>query len=125
MKRSLVVCGSVVLLSGLLLLPGCGARVQGPDIVCTTGMVADVVRNVVGERYTVGQLMGEGVDPHLYQETPGDARQLAEAKLIFYSGLGLEGRMGDLFRDMRKQGKPTCAIADRIDDRLVLKNDER
>jgi manganese/zinc/iron transport system substrate-binding protein len=123
MKRSLVVCGSVVLLSGLLLLPGCAGRVKGPDIVCTTGMVADVVRNVVGERYTVGQLMGEGVDPHLYESTPGDARQLDEAKLIFYSGLHLEGKMGDLFRDMRKR-KPTCAIAERIEDKLVLKNDE-
>src|SRR5262245_25068144 len=123
MKRSLVVCGSVVLLSGLLLLPGCGAREKGPDIVCTTGMVADVVRNVVGERYTVGQLMGEGVDPHLYESTPGDARQLEEARLIFYSGLHLEGKMGDLFRDMKKR-KPTYAIAERIDDKLVLKNDE-
>ena len=51
-------------------------RAKGPDIVCTTGMVADVVRNVVGDHYTIGQLMGEGVDPHIYDPTPADARAL-------------------------------------------------
>src|SRR5262245_26140268 len=45
------------------------------NVVCTTGMVADLARNIGGDRITVTQLMGEGVDPHLYKASPGDVNQ--------------------------------------------------
>src|SRR5262245_24030432 len=64
--------------------------------VCTTGMVADIVRNVGGERVTVSQIMGEGVDPHLYKASPGDVNMLNGGDVIFYSGLHLEGKMADV-----------------------------
>src|SRR5262245_59778048 len=102
--------GEVV--AGLVLLPGCGGD-KGPDIVCTTGMVADVVRNVAGERYTVGALMAAGVDPHLYEPRPGDARQLRNAKLVFYSGLHLEGKMTGMLDQLSKK-KPVCAVTEGI-----------
>src|SRR5262245_12243987 len=92
-------------------LPGCGNNEKGPEILCTTGMVADVVRNVAGEHHSVGQLFGEGVDPHTYDPTPATARKLQQAKIVFYSGLGLEGKMRELFADMARK-KPTCAVAD-------------
>src|SRR3712207_1147383 len=47
--------------------------------VCTTGMVADLVRNVGGGHVEVTQLMGEGIDPHRYQATPSDVSRLSEA----------------------------------------------
>jgi manganese/zinc/iron transport system substrate-binding protein len=107
-----------VLLAGLA-APGCGNKAKGPDIVCTTGMVADVVRNVAGEHFTVGQLMAADVDPHLYESTPGDARQLDGAKLIFYSGLHLEGKMTELFENMARK-KPTRALAKGVDEDRLL-----
>jgi manganese/zinc/iron transport system substrate-binding protein len=124
MKRFLagMACAAMALVSvGLWGCGGGGGR--GPDIVCTTGMVADVVRAVVGNRYTVGQLMGAGVDPHLYESTPGDAKQLDEARLIFYSGLHLEGKMADLFKSMARR-KPTYALAEGIPEDRLLKNNE-
>jgi manganese/zinc/iron transport system substrate-binding protein len=42
------------------------APAQGPkklDVVATTGMIADAVRQVGGERVNVEALMGPGVDP--------------------------------------------------------------
>src|SRR5437667_68273 len=60
--------------------------------VCTTGMVADLVRRVGGEQVAVTQLMGEGVDPHLYKPSTGDLSTLNRADVIFYSGLHLEGK---------------------------------
>ena len=39
------------------------------DVVCTVGMVADVVRAVAGDRANVTNIIGEGVDPHLYAPT--------------------------------------------------------
>src|SRR5262245_2964162 len=61
--------------------------------VCTTGMVADLVREVGGSHVNITQLMGEGVDPHLYKASPGDVSALNGAEIIFYSGLHLEGKM--------------------------------
>lgn len=80
-----------------------GAGVAGaaePDrpalrVVATTGMIADTASRIAGGRAGVRALMGEGVDPHLYKATPGDMRLLAEADLVLYNGLHLEGRLAD------------------------------
>ena len=70
-------------------------------VVCTTTIVADVVRRVGGERVTVETLMGAGVDPHRYQPTPGDRAKLDAAHLVFFNGLHLEGKMADVFEKGR------------------------
>jgi manganese/zinc/iron transport system substrate-binding protein len=77
--------------------------------VCTTGMVADLVRNVGGDEVSVTQIMGEGVDPHLYKASPGDVSSLNSADIIFYSGLHLEGKMADLFERLGDK-RPTIAV---------------
>ena len=74
-------------------------------VATTIGMVADLVRQVGGDRVEVDQLMGPGVDPHLYKPTSTDAGRLSKADVIFYSGLMLEGRMGDLFAKLARSGK--------------------
>lgn len=68
---------------------------NGPiQVVCTTALVADLVRNLAGPgRAIVSSLMGEGVDPHLYKGSPRDVRDLAGADLIFAGGLHLEGKL--------------------------------
>lgn len=81
--------------------------------VCTTGMVADMVRHVGGERVAVDQLMGEGIDPHLFKATPDVVRRLSEADVVFYSGLHLEGRMTDVFERMTHR-TPTVAVTSTI-----------
>jgi ABC-type Zn uptake system ZnuABC Zn-binding protein ZnuA len=42
-------------------------------VVATTTVVADLVRQVGGDRIAVESLMAEGVDPHSYRATPRDA----------------------------------------------------
>ena len=70
---------------------------EGPiRVVCTIGMIGDLVRNIGGEHVDVVTLMGEGIDPHLYKASPGDVRLLRGADMIFYNGLSLEGRMADV-----------------------------
>ena len=90
-----------------------GRKIQ---VVATTGMVADLVRNVGGARVEVASLMGPGVDPHLYKPSAGDIRRLESADVIFYNGLELEGRMTDLFVKMARAGKPTVPVTDGIDE---------
>jgi manganese/zinc/iron transport system substrate-binding protein len=91
--------------------------------VCTTGMVADLVKNVGGDHVAVTQLMGEGVDPHLYKASPGDASALNGADVIFYSGLHLEGKMADLFERMAAK-KPTVAVTKGFDKDNVLDTED-
>ena len=87
--------------------------------VATTGMVADLVEHVGGEHVSVTQLMGEGIDPHLYKASPGDVAQLNRADMVFYSGLHLEGKMGDVLARMGRK-KPAVAVAEGIDKGRLL-----
>jgi manganese/zinc/iron transport system substrate-binding protein len=93
---------------------------EGPiEVVCTTGMVAEVVDRVGGERVRVSSLMGAGVDPHLYKPSPGDISALSRADAVFFSGLHLEGKMGDVLERLGRS-KPAVAVAEGIEpDRLI------
>lgn len=84
------------------------------NVVTTTGMIADAVKHVGGEFVAVTQLMGAGVDPHLYKASEGDIQRLSAADIIFYNGLNLEGKMGDIFVKMAR-GKPVVAVTETFD----------
>ncbi len=90
----------------------------------TIGMVADLVKQVGGDRVEVEQMMGPGVDPHLYKPTAKDAANLAKSDVIFYSGLMLEGRMGDLFSRLGRTGKNAYPITESVDKAKLLEPDE-
>ncbi len=82
--------------------------------VATTGMVADLVRQVGGERVEVEALMGPGVDPHLYRPSEGDVARLAGADVVFYNGLHLEGKMGEVLEQIESRGIPAEPVAEAI-----------
>jgi len=69
-------------------------------VVTTTGILADAVKNIVGDAATVEGIMGSGVDPHLYKATQGDLQKLTDADLIVYNGLHLEGKMGEVLEKL-------------------------
>ncbi|WP_345327544.1 metal ABC transporter solute-binding protein, Zn/Mn family [Novipirellula rosea] len=56
------------------------------NVAATVGMVADVVRQFGGDRVTVTQVCGSGVDPHLYIATRDDVQTMIIADMIYYSG---------------------------------------
>lgn len=84
--------------------------------VASVGMIADIVRNVAGDRATVVGIIGEGVDPHLYKPTRNDVVTLSEADIVFYNGLMLEGKMGDVLVRVARRGKPVYAVTEEILD---------
>jgi len=98
------------------------AYAEGKKITAATtiGMVADLVKQVGGDRVIVTQLMGPGVDPHLYKPTSADAAKLGQADVIFYSGLMLEGRMGDLFTKLARTGKPVYPTTESVPENVLL-----
>lgn len=87
-------------------------------IVSTTGMIHDLVRRIAGDRADAAALMGEGVDPHLYKATPGDIHKLSSADIVFYNGLHLEGRLGDVLSKLSER-KPVVAVGEAIDPKLL------
>jgi manganese/zinc/iron transport system substrate-binding protein len=118
-------CGTwwVWVLGGLCAVAGCdpGAG-PGPEvadgrlgIVATTAMIGDAASRIGGEHVRVTTLIGEGVDPHLYQPTAGDVKALRAADLVLVNGLMLEGKMGDLLERMKRAGKAVHAAADALE----------
>lgn len=109
-------------------LTGCHGPVAGPEnnrssvrlqIVCTTTLVADLVKQVGGERVQVEALMGPGVDPHKYIAGIGDVRKLHNAHLVFIHGLHLEGKMADLLERQQRHWR-VYAVTDSLPrDRLL------
>ena len=121
-KIYIAVCLITILAAGT----GCDPKAP-PDasretkfrVVTTIGMITDIVKNVGGNRVEVIGLMGPGVDPHLYRPSAGDVQKLNSASLIFYNGLHLESKMGDVLAKMSGDIK-TVAVTDAVDRSLLL-----
>ena len=89
-----------------------GEETQKKIAVCSTTQVADLTRQVVGDRWEVRCILAPGQDPHLYEIKAGDARTVAAADLCLENGWHLEGK--DWMRTLATTaGKPliTCAEA--------------
>jgi manganese/zinc/iron transport system substrate-binding protein len=94
------------------------ARSAALTVVATIGMAGDLAANVGGERVKVKNLMGEGVDPHLYKASPGDVRAMSDADMILFSGLHLEGRMADVIVKMASR-RTVVQVTDTIDEKVL------
>ena len=102
---------------------GAAVASSKPRIVTTVGMVTDIVREVVGDRGEVIGLLSEGVDPHLYKPTREDVQQLSGAKVVFYGGLMLEGRLEESLKKLG-DGKPVVGVAESLDRAILRKPPE-
>ena len=93
------------------------------QVVTTTGMVTDLVKEIGQDLIEVHGLMGPGVDPHLYRPTKDDIDQLNQADIIFYNGLQLEIKMTEVF-DFLAKSKPVIAVSNTIDTKQLIDSDE-
>lgn len=91
------------------------------NIVTTTTMITDLVKNIGGDLVNVNGLMGSGVDPHLYKASEGDVTKLVNADVIFYNGLHLEGKLVEVFEKMNTQSP--IALADGLDKSGLIGSD--
>jgi zinc/manganese transport system substrate-binding protein len=77
-------------LAALFVAPG--ARAQDRlNVIASFSILGDFVRNVGGDRVEVATLVGPNGNAHVYAPSPGDAKKVADAKLVFVNGLGFEG----------------------------------
>jgi manganese/zinc/iron transport system substrate-binding protein len=109
----------VLFLFAVLLVGGTAqAEPQPLEIVTTTTQVTDLttilVGDLLGEAIVITPLMGAGVDPHLYQPTESDVAAMSRADAVFYSGLFLEGRFGELFEALGERDTLTYAVSNPV-----------
>jgi len=94
-------------------------------VVATTNIIGDLVRQVAGDRVALTTLMGPGVDPHLYKASEGAVQRMAQADVILYNGLHLEGKMTEVFAEMQQRDVRTSAVADAaVPDSLLIPSTE-
>lgn len=60
------------------------------DVLTSFSIIADLVRQVGGERVNVRPIVAQSQDPHEFQPTPGDVRRVTTARLVIINGLGFE-----------------------------------
>jgi zinc/manganese transport system substrate-binding protein len=86
----------------LALTPAVGrAQDQSQDkikVIASFSILADLVRNVGGDRVGVGALVGPNGNAHVYAPSPADARKVADAKAVFVNGMGFEGWLDRLVK---------------------------
>jgi ABC-type Zn uptake system ZnuABC Zn-binding protein ZnuA len=109
----------------MLVITGCTAPVVAPTgnnraietatrlrIVTTVSPITNVVYNIAGEHAEIVGIVPEGVNSHTYEPAPSDARQLAEADLIFINGLKLEAPTLKLAEANVKDGAEIVLLGD-------------
>ncbi|MBC2843744.1 metal ABC transporter solute-binding protein, Zn/Mn family [Winogradskyella flava] len=93
------------------------------NVVTTTTMITDLVKNIGGDAINVQGLMGSGVDPHLYKASEGDVSKLVNADVIFFNGLHLEGKLVEVFEKMESPTKKPVALSETLDKSKLIGSD--
>lgn len=111
-RRSLIaVTAALAAFGAMPMVPACAA--EPLKLVATTGMIADTVSRVGGDRAEVTALMGPGVDPHTYRQTRSDIAKMTSADAVFWNGLYLEAQLEDFFASLAKR-KPVFAVGEGV-----------
>ena len=90
------IINSIITLTALasLFLTGCGSAPKSSDgrlkALTSTTFLADITRNIAGDRISVDSLLPVGTDPHAYQAAPSDVAKIAESDLLILNGLEYE-----------------------------------
>ncbi|MBR0818761.1 metal ABC transporter solute-binding protein, Zn/Mn family [Bradyrhizobium liaoningense] len=100
-----------LLLSALLLIASPLHAAERLNVVASFSILADFVRNVGGDRINLTTLVGADSDVHVYTPAPGDAKRIAEAKLVIVNGLGLEGWLPRLVQSAASKAQVVTASA--------------
>ena len=115
---------AAVALALAAVLAGCGSDSgSGSDAevtaVATTTEVADLVRNVGGERVDVHGLLSPGADPHGYEPRPSDATSIFDAAVVFKSG----GEVDEWLDELVDNAGGDAEVVDLIDSVRTIESD--
>ena len=107
---------AVVLAAVALLAIACSSGSDATGrlrVVTSLELLADMARQVGGDRVDVNAILPSGADPHTFEAAPGRVADIARADLLFVNGLGLEGNLLDVID--QNAGGPVVRLADGLD----------
>ena len=105
-----------------IVLAGCAACSSGEptggdglQIVATTTILGDVVRNIAGEDAAIEVLLPRGADPHDYQASARQVSAMQNADLVVANGLMLEESLADILDGAASDGANILMLAELLD----------
>ena len=118
---------SVLLLTSGLLF-SCQEVPKSPShakkvISVTYSVLGALVKDLVGEEFTVKVLIPNGLDVHEWEPSAKDMETLFSSSLIVENGLGLEGGLSKTLEQARNSGIPIFTASDHINVRRVGKGE--
>lgn len=99
MRRTFFVWIAILLISSCGRQTGSSAGTNVPVILTSTTILADITRQVAGDRLNIDSLLPVGSDPHSYQPTPQDIAKVSESKLMIVNGAGYETFLDPLLKN--------------------------
>lgn len=103
MKRLPVALAVAALLSSPL------AMAKTVTAVASFSILGDIVHQVGGDHVKVNSLVGPDGDPHSFEPSPQDSKEINASDVVFVSGLGLEGWIDRLVSASGYKGKVVTA----------------
>jgi ABC-type Zn uptake system ZnuABC Zn-binding protein ZnuA len=106
-----------------IILAACGTPAANPTttapvILTSTTFLADITRNIAGDRFPVESLLPVGADPHTFEATPRDVAKISDSKLLIINGADYEQFLEALIENAggeRTIIEASAGIASRID----------
>lgn len=98
------IAGALVALIVAAVAPPAASASAALRVVAVESFIADMARQVGGDRIRVDELIPAGVDPHAYEPAPRDIALVSESDLVVANGAGLETFLPRLLEGARGRG---------------------
>lgn len=88
---------------------------QPPDppvsVITSITVLADLIRQVAGERARIVALVPSGADPHTFQPAPRHVLAVAQADVVFFNGLGLDRTVRTVVNNAARPELPIVVLS--------------
>lgn len=109
--------------SGLLILLGL-ALGQSVHVAATTTVIADLVREVGGNRVRVVTVVPMGADPHSFEPRPSTVQAISSSRLLFANGMNLEVFLGRITSQLPRRAQ-IVRLAEGLSDPICYTQADR
>ncbi len=113
--KQLRAAGIAVVITLVLVVISSSGTAAPLRVVATFSVIADMAEHVGGGRVDVTSIVPIGGDPHTWEPTPREARNLAAADVLLYNGLGLELWVDRLIRSAARPDLPVIILSEGLE----------
>ncbi|PZO95107.1 metal ABC transporter substrate-binding protein [Streptococcus halichoeri] len=106
------VASLVLAILSVTLLTACSGQKKAAqndklNVVVTNSIIADMTKQIAGDKINLHSIVPVGQDPHEYEPLPEDVEKTSSADLILYNGINLEDGGQAWFTKLVKNAKKT------------------